>query len=54
MKMASYFAHEHLADGQIVVDNFSGCIPDVIVASPNPDVFVIPNDRDFNGPSPIR
>ena len=47
VKMASYFAHEHLADGQIVVDNFSGCIPDVIVASPNPDVFVIPNDRDF-------
>ena len=45
--ITDYFTREHLADGQIVVDNFSECIPNVIVASPNPDIFVIPNDRDF-------
>ena len=45
--MTDYFGREHLADGQVVVDNFSECIPQVIVASPNPDIFVIPNDRDF-------
>ncbi len=47
VKMVNYFAREHLADGQVIVDNFSGCIPNVIVASPNPDIFVIPNDRSF-------
>jgi len=46
-QMANYFAQEHLPDGQVIVDNFSGCIPNVIVASPNPDIFVIPNDRSF-------
>ena len=46
-KMAAYFAREHLASGQVVVDNFSGCTPNVILASPNPKIFVIPNDRDF-------
>jgi hypothetical protein len=46
-KMADYFAARHTPDGQIVVDNFSGCVPNVIVASPNPDIFVIPNDQDF-------
>ena len=35
------------SDGQIVVDNFSTCIPSVITMSPNPDIFVIPNDRTF-------
>ncbi len=47
VQMADYFAREHLADGQVVVDNFSECIPNVIVVSPNPDIFVIPNDRSF-------
>ena len=36
-----------LTDGQVIVDNFSGCIPAVIIGSPNPDIFVIPNDRSF-------
>jgi hypothetical protein len=47
VKMVDYLAKEHLSNGQIIVDNFSVCIPDVIVASPNPDIFVIPNDRTF-------
>jgi hypothetical protein len=45
--MTSYLSHMHLSDGQIVVDNFSTCIPSVITMSPNPDIFVIPNDRTF-------
>jgi hypothetical protein len=47
MRIVDYLARQHLANGQVIVDNFSGCIPNVIVASPNPDIFVIPNDRDF-------
>jgi hypothetical protein len=31
----------------VVVDNFSGCVPQIITISSNPKVFVIPNDRDF-------
>jgi hypothetical protein len=45
--LANYFAQLHFADSQVVVDNFSGCIPQVILMSANPKVFVIPNDRDF-------
>jgi len=37
----------HLPNGDIVVDNFSECIPEVIVTIADPKVFVIPNDRDF-------
>jgi hypothetical protein len=47
LKLSSYFSSGRFATGQVIVDNFSGCIPNVILASPNPDVFVIPNDRDF-------
>jgi hypothetical protein len=47
LTLADYFSSHHFANGQVIVDNFSGCIPNVILASPNPDVFVIPNDRDF-------
>ena len=46
-KLTDYLAGKHFADGQILVDNFSVCIPQVITESPNPDIFVIPNDRDF-------
>ncbi len=45
--IVSYLANMHLSDGQVVVDNFSICIPQAIVTSPNPRIFVIPNDRDF-------
>ena len=37
----------HFGDGQVIVDNFAGCIPYVILMSPNPRIFVIPNDRQF-------
>jgi len=47
LKIANYFASKHLPNGQVIVDNFSGCIPNVILASPNPAVWVIPNDRSF-------
>ncbi|MDP9073845.1 MAG: hypothetical protein M3N98_06635 [Actinomycetota bacterium] len=45
--LADYLARQHFPDGQVVVDNFSPCIPQVITMSPNPDIFVIPNDRDY-------
>ena len=45
--VASYFSSHHIAEGQVVVDNFSGCVPQIITISSNPKVFVIPNDRDF-------
>ncbi len=45
--VTKHLADEHLADGQVVVDNFSGCVPQIILMSPNPKIFVIPNDRDF-------
>jgi len=47
LTITDYLQDQHLADGQIVVDNFSGCIPQVITMSANPKIFVIPNDRDF-------
>jgi hypothetical protein len=45
--ITNYLSQMHLTDGQVIVDNFSGCIPAVITMSPNPDIFVIPNDRSF-------
>lgn len=42
-----YIERLHLPNGDIVVDNFSPCIPNVIVTMADPRVFVIPNDRDF-------
>ncbi len=47
LAISDYLAKMHLSDGQILVDNTSDCIPFVYVASPNPKIFVIPNDRDF-------
>ncbi len=47
LTITEYMASRHLSDGQVVVDNFSGCIPQVIIMSPKPKIFVIPNDRDF-------
>ena len=45
--IASFLANLKLTDGDVVVDNSSPCIPLAIVVSPNPKIFVIPNDRDF-------
>ena len=45
--VASFIAGLNLPDGDVVVDNSSPCVPLAIVLSPNPKVFVIPNDRDF-------
>jgi hypothetical protein len=47
LRLVNAIAGLHLPDSTIVVDNFSNCIPSMIVASPNPKVFVIPNDRDY-------
>ena len=45
--ISNYLVHMHLANGQVIVDNFSACIPEVITMTPNPKIFVIPNDRTF-------
>ena len=45
--ITDYLAGRQFSNGQIVVDNFSGCIPQIVTMSPNPRIFVIPNDRDF-------
>jgi hypothetical protein len=45
--VASYIADLRLPVGDVVVDNSSPCVPLAIVVSPDPRVFVIPNDRDF-------
>ncbi len=45
--ITNYLVHMHLSNGQVIVDNFSACIPEVLTMSPNPDIFVIPNDRSF-------
>jgi hypothetical protein len=45
--LGRYFENRHLPDGDIVVDNSTGCVPVMIVTSNQPKLFVIPNDRDF-------
>jgi len=47
LRISHYIQALHLPDGDVVVDNFYGCIPDVIMTIGDPKVFVIPNDRDF-------
>jgi hypothetical protein len=46
-EMASYIDHKRLPSGSILVDTFSACVPDLILAVHHPKVFVITNDRDF-------
>jgi hypothetical protein len=46
-EMSQYFASLHLGDGSVIVDTFSGCVPDLLLQSPNEKIFVITNDRDF-------
>ena len=45
--IAGYFSQDRFGSGQVVVDNFSGCVPQIITIASRPKVFVIPNDRDF-------
>ncbi len=45
--IASAVSSLRLPDGDVIVDNSSPCVPLAIVLSPNPKVFVVPNDRDF-------
>ena len=47
LAIGSYFASLHLPNGDVVVDNSAGCIPEVITTMSQPKIFVIPNDRDF-------
>ena len=39
----------HLPNGSLMVDNFVACIPPLIMMSPNPRQFAIPNDQNFKG-----
>ncbi|HTX01905.1 MAG TPA: hypothetical protein VMD59_24190, partial [Acidimicrobiales bacterium] len=45
--MDDYLESLHLGNGQVLMDNFPGCAPDLIIESDDPRMFVIPNDRDF-------
>jgi hypothetical protein len=45
--ISAYLAGLRLPEGDILVDNSSGCVPEVITTVPDPKIFVIPNDRDF-------
>ena len=47
LALGSYFAGLHLPNGDVVVDNSAGCIPEVITTISQPKLFVIPNDQDF-------
>jgi hypothetical protein len=45
--ISAYLVRLHLPEGDLLVDNSSGCVPEIITTVPDPKVFVIPNDRDF-------
>ncbi len=47
LKLSSYFTSLKLPNGDIIVDNSTGCVPEMITTSSQPKLFVIPNDRDF-------
>ncbi len=47
LALGTYFAGLHLPNGDVVVDNSAGCIPEVITTISQPKLFVIPNDQDF-------
>ncbi len=46
-RISAYLAGLHLARADLLVDNSSPCVPEVITTVPNSKIFVIPNDRDF-------
>jgi hypothetical protein len=45
--LGNYFANLHLPDGDVLVDNSTGCVPEVLTTISQPKLFVIPNDLDF-------
>jgi hypothetical protein len=45
--ISSYFAHLNLPNGDVIVDDSTNCVPEIIVTISQPKLFVIPNDRDF-------
>jgi hypothetical protein len=47
LALGNYFSGLHLPDGDIVVDNSTGCVPEMLTTMSQPELFVIPNDRDF-------
>ena len=47
LALGDYFASLQLPNGDIVTDNSTGCIPEMLTTMSQPRLFVIPNDRDF-------
>jgi hypothetical protein len=47
LQYSSYFQSLKLPDGDIIVDNSTECVPEILVTINQPKLFVIPNDRDF-------
>jgi hypothetical protein len=47
LKISSYLDSLHLPNGDVIVDNTTLCVPEIITTSSQPKLFVIPNDRDF-------
>jgi hypothetical protein len=45
--IVDYFRQNVHSTGQVIVDNFSVCVPMMIAMSSNPTIFVIPNDRSY-------
>jgi hypothetical protein len=47
VRISSYFGDLGLPNGDVIVDNSTDCVPEMIVSIRQPKIFVIPNDRDF-------
>jgi hypothetical protein len=47
LALGSYFDALHLPDGDVVTDNSTSCVPEMITTMNQPKLFVIPNDRDY-------
>lgn len=47
LALGSYFAGIHLPNGDVVTDNSTSCVPEMITTMSQPRLWVIPNDRDF-------
>jgi hypothetical protein len=47
LRIGSYMASLKLPNGDVLIDNSTDCVPEVIASISQPKLFVIPNDRDF-------
>jgi hypothetical protein len=45
--IGTYLANLGLPNGDIIIDNSTNCVPEVLTTVSQPKLFVIPNDRDF-------